>query len=154
MPTVVKGAAQEVYKALFAALTGDAALRDLLGVEDEIDKRIYQTAVDFDSAAAIKGLRWLTFNLTNDVPAPIEQSLDVRLIRLDIHIWERGPGSDKAEAVEKRVRELLDGQDISTATLLAYSFVSSGYAKTYEAQQSLWHITSSFEGMFAALEAA
>lgn len=138
-----KGAAQQLYRSLFAILTGDAELGTLLQASPT-DPHVYQTSVDFDTAAAIKGRRWITFNITSDQNADVEQIVDVRDIRYDVHVWYRGPQADEIEEVESRVRELLDDVNISTASLFSWINYSTGYNKTYEAQPEVWHITISF----------
>ena len=152
MSTPAKGAAQELYKAVFAVLQGDVALKGLLDATGE-DPRIYQTSVAFDSAAALKDGYWITYNVSSDLPAPVEQTQDVREIRVDVHVWVRGPHTDKAEQIAKRILELLDGADLATATLFAWQFLGRGYSKTFESEPEVWHIVLGFEGMFMALSA-
>ena len=148
MPAIIaKDAAQQLYRAIFAKLTGDEELRTMIGGTPE-EPRVYQSAVDFDSAAALKDKTWITFNSVSDHPSEAEQTQDIRDIILDVHIWRRGPGSDNAEEAELRVRELLDNAiDLGglAKELLVLKCLAVGYFKTYEAQGGLWHITSTYD---------
>jgi len=150
--TVAKDAAQQLYRSVFAKLTGDNDLTMLLESILPENPKVYQSWVDFESAAALKNDQWITFNIVNDRPHPVEQMQDVRDIVLAVHIWVRGPGSDKAEAIEKRTRELLDDADIATSTLFVWQCFAVSYAKTFEAQPNLWHIESTYRIMCMALE--
>lgn len=149
--TVARDAAQQLYRSVYAILSGDTSLNDLLASSPE-NPKVFQTFIDFDSAFALKNEQWLTFGIVDDRPMDIEQMQDVREIALDVHVWVRGPGSDLAELLEKRVREVLDNADLSTATLFAWFCHSVGYSKVYEAAPQLWHITSSYNVLCMAQE--
>jgi len=152
MVTVARDAAQQLYRSVFAILHGDADLAVLLDAQDPLNPRIYQTFIDFDSAAAFKNAQWVTFGSVSDRPMAIEQMQDVREITLDVHIWVRGPGSDQAELIEKRIRELLDNGDLATDNLFVWYCLAYGYSKVYEAQPELWHVTSTYHILAMAIE--
>ncbi len=151
MATIANDAAQQLYIALHARLTGDATLQADLGGTSE-DPRIYQTFIDFDTALALRTSTWVTFNVLDDRPSQAEQTQSIREMIMAVHIWHRGVGSDKPELIESEVRTLLDGQheSIATSELLVWYFLSSGYSKMYEAQANLWHITSEYRTMVMA----
>jgi len=153
MVTVAKDVAQQLYRSVFAILAGDTDLITLLDVSLPENPKIYQTFIDFDSAAALKGDQWITFGSVNDRPMEIEQMQDVREITLDVHVWVRGPGSDQAEVIEKRIRELLDNADLSTETLFVWYSHAAGYSKIYETVPQLWHVTSTYHILAMALDA-
>ena len=150
---IARDAAQQLYRAIYGKLTGDATLMQMIGGTAQ-DWRVYQSEIDYDAASVFKDHNWITFNIVNDRPSEAEQTQDIREIRLDIHCWRRGPGSSVLEDVEARVRELLDNAtDLGdpNGTLLVMKMLAIGYHKTYQAQPGIWHITSSFETMCVAL---
>lgn len=149
---VAKDAAQQLYRSVYAILTGDAALTLLLAVTGPDNPKVYQSFIDFDSTFALKNGQWVTFNIVADRPFEIEQMQDVHEVVLDVHSWVRGPGSTIAETVDKRTRELLDDAALSTDNLFSWYCHYSGYSKNYEPVPQLWHVTSTYHILCMAQE--
>lgn len=149
------GAAEELLTALFGVLHADATLNGLLGASQD-DPRIYQAFVAFDVATTIRNARWVTFNVTADVPAPVEQTHDIRDISVDIHVWVRDPDADKPDAIARRIQVLLEeGPEtvLSTAVLFVWMFHPTGYNKTFDQDHQVWHTVLSYHGMMMAMAA-
>ncbi len=151
-----KDTVQRLYVALETKLKSDAQLRSLLGATGD-DPRIYQMNVDFHTAAAIKGIHWVTFTAADNRPYDVEQTQDIRDIRIQFDVWARDVGSDKCEAIETRIEELLDYGDrdvvdLGSSSLLVWYFRFKSYYKGYEAQQNIWRIRSEFETMAMAVD--
>jgi hypothetical protein len=147
------GAAAELLTALFGVLHADSTLSVLLGADPD-DPRIYQAFVAFDTAVAIRNKCWITFNVTSDLPTPAEQTHDIRDIGMDIHVWVRDPDGDKADAIARRVAYLLEeGSEtvLTTATLFVWMFHPTGYTKTFDADQEVWHTVLGYHGMMMAM---
>lgn len=153
MVVVAKDAGKQLYASLWSALTGDSELITLLDGNEPENPKIYQSFIDFSSAFALKNSLWVTFGIINDRPMEIEQMQDVHELLLDVHVWQRGPGSDRAEDVERRTREILDNADLSTDTLFAWYCHFTGYNKVYEAVPQLWHVSSTYRIMCMSIEA-
>lgn len=153
MVVVAKDAAQQLYRAVFSKLTLDGPLNALL--ESSVrNPKVFQDEIDFDTAEELKLSYWITFRIVNDDPDDVEQMQDIRNIDLAVSIWARGPGSDKAEEIEKRVRQLLDDGDLATPQLFVWVFYSTGYRKNFDLMARLWHITSTYRVKCMAIEEA
>lgn len=131
-----------LYESIHSILTADAQLQALLSGSAE-DPRIYQSYVQFHSEAALRGHYWVTQNKLSDVADGTEQTQAIREIRLEIHVFGRDTDSDRLDQIEDRVRNLLDGVDISTTDLLAFICLQEGPStRGYEVDQKVWHSVS------------
>jgi 3-oxoacyl-[acyl-carrier-protein] synthase III len=138
-----------LYQSLRAILVGDNTLATMLGATND-DPRIYQTAIQFHSEAAIRSLPWVTFNKSQDIADDTEQTQAIRQVRVELHVWHRDVDSDTVDQIEDRIRDLLDGVDLATNDLMAWFFIQDGQSsRIYEVDQKVWHSTSLYQGKVA-----
>ena len=153
MVTTAKGTTQELYRRLFAVLTGDAELTAMLG-GDVNRPRVYQSWVDIDTSEDFKEAYWLTYLASANVIAEVDQTQDVREITLDVHVWGReDAASTPIEHISARVRELLDNhpEALTNETFWCNTIYCIADTKTFDLQPKLWHIVNSFRVLgFAA----
>lgn len=151
MVTIAKDAPQQLYRSVFAKLKGDTDLLTLLGALVPDNPRIYQTYINFNTSLEFKEDVWITYNLASDSPMDVEQMQDVHEMVLDVHVWMRGPSTDRAEEVEARIRELLDNGDLSHEFLQSWYCHFAGYRKIYEMTPDLTHIITNYNVMCMAV---
>ena len=153
MVTPTKDAVKQLYRSVFSKLRGDADLMSLLDdTGDPEHQKVFQSFVDFETAASLKFDQWVTFHSVNDDPFDTEQTNDVQIIVLDINTWRRGPGSDLADDIDKRIKQIIDKADLNTSTLFVWYCDFVNYTKIYEPVPQLWHISSTFKVMCMAIE--
>lgn len=131
-----------LYMSVAAILNADETLRGLLG-GDAAESRIYQTYVQFHSEAAVRNQFWVTFNKLSDVADDTQQTQARRDVRLEIHTFGRDVDSNMVDAIDDRVRVLLDDANLSTDKLMAWFCLQEGPStRTYEVDQKVWHAVS------------
>lgn len=153
MVNMKKDSEKRLYEAVGTLLANDSALVALLGGTDD-DERIYQDYFELEAAKALEDQHFVSFGLARDEPLDAEQTSDIRDMQLSVHIWSRGPGSDTADDVQIRVRELLAeaGAALSTPNLLVYFCIDKGYSKDYSGLPTLHHLIAQFHIQCVALE--
>lgn len=153
MVTMKKDAQKRLYAAAGTLLASDSSLVTLLGGTDE-DERVYQDYFDLAAATRLTDEHFVSFGLARDEPFDVEQTSDIRDMLFVVHVWSRGPGADRADDIQIRVRELLaDAQAaLSDANFLVYFCIDKGYAKDFSTLPSFHHLYATFHIQAVAIE--
>lgn len=153
MVTPAEDASQQLYRSLFRVLTEDVELMNEIG-GTSADKRVYQFSIDLQTGQGLQNIAWVEYGITAAVPEETEQIQQVWRVRYSVYAYTRGVGGSKAEAIEKRTRQLLNqhGEALVSDSLFVWYNLARGYKKSYDSQAELWRVEGEYETMCMAID--
>lgn len=149
--------------ALVAKLDGSTDLQTLLrsglGQGEEVpalersdrtprDYRIWEAGNEVHNIFNQAGDRWVTFEVVQDDPEPIQQTSEVRDIAVLVHVWCREPDSGPAEDIDETIRVLLDESTLEADDFHAWWLLEDPfYVRENDTDVRAWHIVRRYSGL-------